>query len=133
VAGDRRLAVARVLVVEDDSGVQAVLVGALTDESYLVETAGSGEAALDLLDGAGRGGAFLPDVILLDIKMPGMGGLAFAEAYRRRPGRHAPIIVITASARLAEIAGNIGPADVVQKPFELVDLLERIAAVLRTT
>ena len=127
---DLALPVGRVLVVEDDPQLRALLLTALHDEGYAVEGAETGEAALALLAGEGPRGAYEPHVILLDLRMPGMGGVAFAEEYRRRPGRHAPIIVITASTALAAAARAVEPADVVAKPFDLTDLLDRIAAAL---
>ncbi len=125
------LPVARILVVEDDAGVRSVLQNALSDEGYVVATAPDGVAALELLSRPPDAGGFAPHLIVLDIKMPAMDGIGFAQAYRQRPGRHAPIVVVTASIGLAKAAEEVVPLDVIQKPFELADLLDRIAAALR--
>src|SRR5919199_497806 len=81
----------RVLVVEDDESIRECVQVVLEDEGYDVIEASDGAAALALLD------TVWPDVILLDMLMPGMDGWAFAVAYRQRPGPHAPIVVITAA------------------------------------
>ena len=129
VTPDGGLAVGRVLVVEDDEDLRDMLVDALTDEGYAVEAAADGAAALALLDELAASGNVVQG-ILLDMRMPVMGGAMFAEEYRKRPGPHAPIVVITASKGLAEAAREVEPADVVRKPFALPDLLGRLAAAL---
>jgi DNA-binding response OmpR family regulator len=128
--GHDGLSLARVLVVEDDAGVRAVLEDALTDEGYSVALAERAEAALTLLDGAGTGSSFTPHVVLLDLRLPGMSGADFAAEYRRRPGPHAPIVVITAAQTLAEALDSIRPDAVVKKPFELTQLFAQIESVL---
>src|SRR5918997_2977164 len=65
-----------VLVVDDDEGVRAVMATALEDDGWRVETAENGRTALDMLV-CGR-----PDVIILDLRVPIMDGLTFAELYR---------------------------------------------------
>ena len=126
------LPVARILVIEDDAGVRSVLQNALTDEGYLVVATPDAKSALDLLGRPPDAGGFAPHLIVLDIKMPGMDGIGFTQEYRSRPGRHAPIVVVTASISLAKAAEEIAPVDVIQKPFELSDLLDRIAAAIRS-
>jgi CheY-like chemotaxis protein len=124
------LPVARLLVVEDDDTLRSVLQDLLTDEGYLVATAENGATALALLDKGASPPGFDPHVILLDMRLPVMDGPAFAAAYRARPGRHAPIIVLTASTELAAASREISPADVIGKPFDLTDLLVRVAKVV---
>jgi DNA-binding response OmpR family regulator len=131
--GHDGLSLARVLVVEDDPGVRAVLEDALTDEGYTVALAERAEAAFALLDGARTGAAFTPHVVLLDLGLPGMNGAGFAAEYRRRPGPHAPIVVMTASQTLADVLDSIRPAAVVPKPFNLTDLFAQIEAVLASS
>src|SRR5687768_494027 len=125
------LSMARVLVIEDDAGVRAFLQGALTDEGYTVALADRAETARALLDGTSAETAFAPQVVLLDLKLPGVSGAEFATAYRRHPGPHAPIVVMTASQSLAEAIDSIRPDAVVPKPFELTQLFAEIEAVLR--
>src|SRR5919202_723639 len=108
----------RVLVVEDDVDTGDMVVDFLGLKGFTVAHARTGQAALDRLDRGDR-----PDVILLDMLMPLMDGPTFAAAYRARPGPHAPIIVMTASTSLAEAIAAVEPVGVLQKPFEIADLL----------
>ena len=107
----------RVLVIEDDESIRECVQVILEDEGYDVIEASDGAAALALLD------TVWPDVILLDMLMPGMDGWAFAVAYRRRPGPHAPIVVITAARDAAARADQIDAAGVLAKPFRVEALL----------
>ena len=112
---------ARVLVVEDDQSIRELVVYALGDEGYEVDEALDGRSALDLI--AQR----RPDVIILDMKMPGMDGWEFARIYRQRHGHQTPIIVFTAAADVATRAAEVGAEAFVSKPFDLDALLERVA------
>src|SRR6185436_4929569 len=80
----------RVLVVDDDESIRQFSEMALRDDGFEVAVAPEGATAL--LEAA----AFKPDVILLDMRMPGVDGWTFAETYRAGPGPHAPILVLTA-------------------------------------
>ncbi len=111
----------RVLLVEDDPSIREMVVMALTDEGYAVESATNGATALALIE---RGA---PDVILLDMKMPVMDGWAFAAQYERRFARRAPVIALTAARDAARSAAEIGATDYLAKPFELDVLLDFIA------
>jgi two-component system response regulator MprA len=106
----------RVLVVDDDTDIRALVAGALLDEGYEVTTAPDGLAALE------RVRDYVPDVILLDMNMPRMNGWEFADAYRARPGPHAPIIVFTAGSSAVTCAREVRAADALGKPFDLDDL-----------
>jgi len=110
----------RVLVVDDDPGIRAVLAEFLAHEGYRVATAANGREALSVVS-SGR-----PDVILLDMLMPEMDGWTFARAYRRLPGPHARIIVIAATDAMGR-AAEIGAAGHCDKPFDLDRLLGLIA------
>ncbi|HET7769226.1 MAG TPA: response regulator [Chloroflexota bacterium] len=112
----------RVLCVDDEAVIRAVLCDILTDDGFDVRTATNGAAALDLLDSSAADG-WRPDVVLLDINMPVMDGYAFAQAYRERAGA-APMIVITAGERLPDAAERAGAAAYVAKPFDLDALLD---------
>src|SRR3712207_5633718 len=70
-----------VLVVDDDEGVRAVMATALEDDGWTVETAENGRTALETLHWA------RPEAIILDLRMPVMDGLTFAERYREFPER----------------------------------------------
>ena len=124
MTADRRrriLRAVRVLVVDDDDSTRGVLVEALADEGYVVMPAADGAAALALLE------AWRPDLILLDLLMPGMDGWAFTEAYQQIAPPHAPLVLLTAGTVGLEetVAGRPVPAaaGVLPKPFILDDLL----------
>jgi two-component system response regulator MprA len=112
--------VARVLVVEDDPSIRELVVYALGDEGHEVEEAADGSIALELV--ARR----RPDVIILDMKMPGMDGWQFARTYRERHGARTPIIVFTAATDAAGRAAEVGAEAFVAKPFDLEALIERV-------
>jgi two-component system, chemotaxis family, chemotaxis protein CheY len=111
----------RVLVVDDDAGIRDLLDLALADAGYAVALAADGAVALALVD------AVAPDVILLDMRMPVLDGWAFAEAYRRRPGRRAPIVAMTAARDAPGSAAQIAATGYLAKPFDLADLLACVA------
>jgi CheY-like chemotaxis protein len=111
----------RVLVVDDDAGIRDLLELALADAGYAVTLAADGAAALAMVD------AVAPDVILLDMRMPVLDGWAFAEAYRRRPGRRAPIVAMTAARDAPGGAAQIAATGYLAKPFDLAELLACVA------
>ncbi|MBI3969739.1 MAG: response regulator [Chloroflexi bacterium] len=110
----------RILVVDDTPDIQDVIVLALAGEGYEVVTADHGAAALEIMR------QWKPDVILLDLQMPVMDGWTFVRTYRQTPGRHAPIVVMTAAYDAWDRAKQIGADDVLPKPFDLDDLFERV-------
>ncbi|HEY8574330.1 response regulator [Phenylobacterium sp.] len=115
----------KVLVVDDDSAVREVTAGILADLGYGVIEAGSGGAALDLLD---REDGI--DVLLLDFAMPGMNGAEVArEARSRRPD--VPILFVTgyADTEALEEAGQDG---ILRKPYVERDLAEKLRAALKS-
>jgi len=107
-----------ILVIEDDGGLRELLSESLSAEGYEVVTAPNGLAALQLLDQQ------QPQAILLDMRMPVMDGWGFAEAYRQRPGPHAPIIVLSGTMDAADQAAAIKADAFLDKPFTLDDLRE---------
>ncbi|MET7656577.1 response regulator transcription factor [Streptomyces sp. NPDC005486] len=118
---------ARVLVVDDDPTVAEVVSGYLDRAGYLVDRAGDGPAAL-----AGAA-AHWPDLVVLDLMLPGMDGL---EVCRRLRGR-GPVPVIMLTARGDEddrVMGlEVGADDYVTKPFSPRELVLRVESVLRRT
>jgi CheY-like chemotaxis protein len=112
-------AIGRVLVVDDDIHIRHFLSQALVDEGYEAVTAADGIEAIAAIRRR------RPDVILLDLMMPGMSGLAFLDIYRQSPPPHAPVIVITAS-RVTSLPPLPVPAEIVPKPFGVDDLLALI-------
>src|SRR5262249_23099705 len=115
-----------VMIIEDDAEVRAIVTTLLTGEGFAVEEASDGRAAVER--------AFLtkPDLILVDLRLPGLDG---AEVCKRiRAGRlDTPIIVISAAKEEFDkvLLLELGADDYVVKPFGARELLARIKAVLR--
>jgi two-component system, OmpR family, response regulator MprA len=109
----------RVLVVDDDPEVGLVLHDSLAEVGYNVRVAVNGAEALALLE------SYRPDVVLLDIQMPGLPGDAVLEEIKRREPA-LPVIMVTAN-RDEELARNVLAAafDYIPKPFDLA-VLERV-------
>ncbi|GDY75367.1 hypothetical protein SAV31267_048520 [Streptomyces avermitilis] len=118
---------ARVLVVDDDPTVAEVVSGYLDRAGYVVDRAEDGPTAL------ARAAAHWPDLVVLDLMLPGMDGL---EVCRRMRGR-GPVPVIMLTARGDEddrILGlEVGADDYVTKPFSPRELVLRVESVLRRT
>ena len=116
---------AKILIVDDAQQVRRVLRTALSSEGYTTYEAASGEEALDSIR------ASLPDAILLDVNMPGMGGLEACREIRRT--MDVPILMLTVrnSERDKVLALDAGADDYVVKPFGMQELLARIRAALR--
>ena len=112
-----------VLLVDDDSAVREVTAGILGDLGYRVIEAGSGPAALDLLDGSEP-----VDLVLLDFAMPGMNGAEVArEARARRPG--VPILFVTGYADTAAL-DLAGEDAIVRKPYVERELAAKLRMAL---
>lgn len=119
-------AVAAILLVEDDPSVREALAMALRDAGHRVETAPSGDEAL------ARWRRSPPDLILLDVMLPGRDGMEVCRTVRRDD--QVPIIImLTAMTDAADVVLGLesGADDYVTKPFETRVLLARIKAVLR--
>jgi signal transduction histidine kinase len=113
----------RVLLVDDDSAVREVVAGILHDLGYGVVEAGSGGAALDLLDSEAA-----IDLLMVDFAMPGMNGAEVAREIRaRRPGL--PVLFVTGYAD-TEALSAAGGGGVLRKPFVHEDLAAKLHAVL---
>lgn len=115
----------RVLVVDDEPMVTEVVTRYLEREGYEVATVESGEKALTLA------GNWDPDLVVLDIMLPGIDGLDVCRAIRKE--RNTPIVMLTARGEETDrIVGlEIGADDYVVKPFSPRELVARIKAVLR--
>jgi DNA-binding response OmpR family regulator len=119
------LAVAAILLVEDDGSVREAVALALEGDGHRVETAVSGEEAL------GRWRRSRPDLVLLDVMLPGTDGLEVCRQVRRDD--QVPIIMLTARSDPIDVVLGLesGADDYVTKPFETRVLLARVRAVLR--
>jgi two-component system, OmpR family, alkaline phosphatase synthesis response regulator PhoP len=116
----------RILVVEDDRTLRQALTFNLTREGYEVSGASNGEQALTVAQ------AQRFDLILLDLMLPGMGGIELLRVLRRE-GNSTPVIVVSAKGdEIDRVVGlKVGADDYVTKPFSRPELLARIEAVLR--
>jgi len=119
------LSIAKILVVDDDPQIRRVMKATLVGHSYEVIEARTGEDALEALPQE------MPNLVLLDMNMPGMGGLETCRAIRS--GTDIPVIIL--SVRNTEkdkvAALDAGADDYVTKPFGIEELLARIRAALR--
>ena len=119
---------ARILVVEDERDIAALISYHLTKEGYRVRTAEGGTEALEAVTSE------RPDIVLLDLMLPGFSGYEVLTEMRRRPQlAEVPIIVLTARREEADrIKGfELGADDYLTKPFSPRELVLRVAAVLR--
>ena len=116
---------ANILVVDDEPQIRRVLRSTLSGRGYEITEAKTGEEALERLRKE------RPDLILLDVNMPGMGGIEACREIRR--GSDAPIIMLTVrNAERDKVAAlDAGADDYIVKPFSIDELLARIRAALR--
>ncbi len=116
---------ATILVVDDEPQIRRVLRATLSSRGYVIIDAKTGEDGIELVR------KDKPDLILLDVNMPGMGGLEACREIRR--GSNAPIIMLTVrNAERDKVAAlDAGADDYVVKPFGIEELLARVRAALR--
>lgn len=119
---------ARILVVDDEEGVRSLIARGLALDGHAVIMAGDGAEAMDVL--TEHGGAF--DLVLSDIRMPLMDGIAMALA-AKRDFPHLTILLMTGYAEQRERAKSLENivVDVLTKPFGLADLRSTVARVLQ--
>jgi DNA-binding response OmpR family regulator len=116
----------RILIVEDEADLRMTLSDRLKGEGYLPECAGDGAEGLQ----KAVSGSF--DLIILDVMLPGKNGFDVCRDIRKA-GLTAPVIMLTARGQLVDkvLGLKIGADDYLTKPFELLELLARIEALLR--
>ena len=116
----------RILLVEDEPSLVLTLSDRLLSEGYRVDTAGDGNTALE------RALAEPFDLILLDILLPGRDGLEVCRELRAR-GSQVPVLMLTARGQVVDrvVGLKLGADDYLTKPFEMIELLARIEALLR--
>jgi two-component system, OmpR family, response regulator MprA len=115
-----------VLLVDDDAPIRRMLERTLTAEGYAITAVADGGAALAQVERS------LPDVIVLDVAMPGLDGLAVTRRLRAK-GLAVPILLLTARDALHERVEGLdaGADDYLVKPFEVEELTARIRALMR--
>ena len=104
-----------ILVVDDEANARNALSELLKEERYGVETAADGSTALEKL------GAFTPDVVLTDLKMPGMDGLDVCKIIKENKAtKHVPVVMLSGNDEVFDkVMGRLaGASDYITKPFE---------------
>lgn len=117
----------RILVVEDHAGLRAQIVAVLAEAGWRVEEASDGRLALQMaLEEP-------PDVLLLDLGLPGLDGLAVCARLRQQADRHIPVLMLTARDTLPDKGRGFaaGADDYLLKPFAREELLWRCQALAR--
>ncbi|SEP26530.1 response regulator transcription factor [Trujillonella endophytica] len=119
---------ARLLVVDDEPNIRELLSASLRYAGFEVATAADGQQALAMA------ASFRPDLLVLDVMMPGLDGFGVVRRLRET-GRHTPVLFLTArDAPEDKVSGlTLGGDDYVTKPFSLDEVVARIRAVLRRT
>lgn len=117
---------AKILIVEDDATIGRFVELELAHAGYEVSRFGDGEAALEAV------GASMPDLIVLDLMLPGIDGLEVARTLRARKV-NVPILMLTARSQTQDVVTGFdaGADDYLRKPFEISELLSRVRALLK--
>ena len=115
----------RILIVEDENAIAESVAYSLTREGFEVRTAANGETALGLAQ------EFDPELMILDLLLPGISGMDVCRLLRQRSS--VPIIMLTAKAEEVDrvVGLEVGADDYVAKPFSMRELMARVRAALR--
>lgn len=114
-----------ILIVDDDQPIVDFIAEALADEGYTVRSAFSVASALAAT------AARIPDLIIMDLHMPGKTGDIFVREFRRDGGAEVPVVLMTADSISAKVLEAEGIAMCLLKPFDLDDLLVCVAKHMR--
>ena len=120
---------ARILVVEDEKQISDMIAFKLRNSGHHVIQAHDGEQAIDLAKG------HLPDLVMLDVMMPGIGGFEVLRRLKIDPAlRAVPVIMVTAKGHERDVLSGLqgGAVDYVVKPFSLKELAARVELALGT-
>ncbi len=119
-----------ICMVEDELNISDFVSRGLKDFGYEINVFHNGQEAWNKLKADNR-----YDLLLLDIRMPGMTGLEICQHYREKYGYHTPILMLTALGTTEDIVMGLhaGADDYVVKPFKFAELIARIKAMLRRT
>lgn len=113
-----------ILLVDDEASILHVLTEVLRDEGYTVASCSGGAMALEAL----RSAASPPDLIILDMRMPGMDGWQLAAELRSRE-IESPLLVMTAGSQARQAASDIGAAGYLGKPFDIDQFIGSVASI----
>lgn len=114
-----------ILLIDDDTSLLVTLGDFLSFEGYNVVTANCGEQGLEKLK------SFIPDIIILDMSMPGMGGIGFLDEISNSAGKPKyPVLVLTAKANMAEYFANVEVDGFIAKPCSPEDLLMEVGRIV---
>jgi two-component system, OmpR family, response regulator MtrA len=115
-----------ILVVDDDNSILQLIKGTLESEGFNVTLAGDGQSALDQIADS------KPDLVLLDILMPGLNGFEVLKNIQEQS--NIPVIMLTALDDIDALVNsfNLGAVDYIRKPFMPYELASRIKTKLRT-
>lgn len=116
----------KILIIEDDRAIQKALRRLFETEGYLVEVRPDGKSLLDVIQ------SFVPSVVLLDLRLPGIPGNDLCRELKKQ-APHLPVIVLTAKTNEADkvLLLELGADDYVTKPFSPRELLARVRAAVR--
>jgi DNA-binding response OmpR family regulator len=114
-----------ILVIEDDLSIRELVIGTLEEDGYDVISARDGEHGLSVARDRS------PGLIVLDLRMPNLGGVDFLERYHRTPPPHAPVLVVTAAS--TEIQMSVEPMvdAVIAKPFDIDEFLSLVGRLVQ--
>jgi DNA-binding response OmpR family regulator len=116
----------KVLLVDDEEEIRTLLGSFLESQGYQVVVASDGNEALDLVETED------PQVIILDLKLPGLNGIEVCKRLKEQEKtRSIPVIIITGFGDNKLLSLDVGADDFVNKPFDMTDILIRIRSALR--
>lgn len=111
----------KILIADDDPAIVDSIRMILEDAGYEVATTGNGQTVQDMK-------GELPDLLLLDIRMSGMDGTSICKYLKTQSlTQHIPIVIVSANRDTKQLARNAGADDFLEKPFNMNDLLQKVA------